>query len=135
MKRVLVLDDMQERHDVLGRMLRARGHEVVAVYSYAEAVEALKGPRFDEMYLDHDLEDFAIVELDTAHGIAIARPNKAPEFTGADVAEAIAAMPAEKHPEHVVIHSWNPEGARRMWIILQRQGIQAVRQAFDERWV
>lgn len=134
MSRVLVLDDMPERHEVIGPMLRGLGHDVVEARSYAEAVEALSGKRFEEMWLDHDLEDFEIADLDAEHAPHLVVPGERTGKTGTHVVEAICALPSSKAPRLVVIHSWNPEGARRMAAILSGFGIAFSIQPFSPRW-
>lgn len=101
--RFLVLDDEQYRHDEFER--RFRGHDVVHARTVAEAIGALSGERFDQVCLDHDLGD--------DHG------------TGQDVADHIAAMPRDRSPRTVVVHSFNPPGARRMLATLKETGIPA----------
>lgn len=121
--RILVLDDLEVRHAVIGKMLRRREHEVVHVYNYDDAVSALRGERFDEMYLDHDLECY----VQEMYGSR--------ELTGAHVAREITALPAEKHPARIVIHSWNVDGARNMRSILQEHCIPVVIQPFSDLWI
>lgn len=104
--RILFLDDNAERH------VRFRhnsiGMDVVHVYSHEEAVQALAGDRFDQIFLDHDLSVAA------ACGVA-----PADEKTGYDTALAVAALPPDRLPDLVVIHSWNDPGSARMLTVLQ----------------
>jgi CheY-like chemotaxis protein len=99
--RVLILDDDQERHEAFAFRFAGRGTTAVHVHSAVEAVEALSDAsleRFGLAQLDHDLDpDF---RSNTPNGLI--------------VAEYIAAMPVERRPAFVVIHSWNPAGAARM---------------------
>jgi hypothetical protein len=118
--RILFLDDDDDRHN------RFRGHvepahTVVSVHTVKEAIEALKGERFDQVWLDHDLDLTYIVD-----GVAIA-----PEETGKDVAHYISLhMERDKMPFVVVIHSVNPGGAREMEGILLDGGVIAFRRPF-----
>jgi CheY-like chemotaxis protein len=106
--RVLVLDDEQYRHDVFARRFAA--DDVTHVRTVAEALAALRGPRFDLAQLDHDLGSG--------------------DGTGRDVAEAIAAMPGLHRPHFVSVHSFNPPGGRLMVAILRQAGVQARHEPF-----
>ena len=110
MSRVLILDDEQYRHDAFA--VSFAGHELVHVRSASEAAEALRGPRFDLAQLDHDLG---------GHW----------NGTGRDVAEHIAAMPAEARPRLVIVHSFNPPGARLMVATLKQAGVPASHRPFS----
>lgn len=114
--RVLILDDNEDRHKGFAKALV--GCERVHVNNYYEVVSVLAGPRFDVAYLDHDLSDRQAV------GQFLGSPELfAGEKTGTDVAEYIAEMPADRRPDRVVIHSWNPSGAQRMADILREVGV------------
>ncbi len=93
--KVLFLDDDLQRHKIF--MPNAIGHQVTQVYGVGDAIEALKGERFDVAYLDHDLGGRQMVEER--------------EGTGTIVAEFIATMPEASRPKTVVIHSYNPNSA------------------------
>lgn len=121
--RILVLDDIETRHEVIGKMLKRRGHEVVHVYTYDDAVNALQGERFDEMFLDHDLECY----VPSMYGSR--------ELTGTEVARSVACLPKEKQPTRVTVHSWNDAGAKRMRSILQEQGIHVDLRPFSTLWI
>jgi ActR/RegA family two-component response regulator len=99
--RILVLDDEQYRHD--GFAMRFAGQDVTHVRTVAEAFKALDGERFEMACLDHDLGSG--------------------DGTGLDVAERIAAMTREARPRYVLVHSFNPPGARRMVATLKQAGI------------
>jgi CheY-like chemotaxis protein len=102
-----VLDDDDARHAVFSRILP--DCEVTHVYTAREACKSLvESAPFDLVCLDHDL------------GMFDRRPDVGfvPYFddgTGTDVAEFIAHyLSPEKYPRKILIHSWNPAGARRM---------------------
>lgn len=126
--RVLFLDDDDDRHRAFQR--NAIGHELVAVYSYDAAAEVLAKlvageiERFEQMFLDHDLS------WNAAMGAPLAE-----EKTGRHVAELVAALPIEKRPDHVVIHSFNDAGARAMHRILYDAGFRGrvLRSPFNGR--
>lgn len=105
--RILFLDDDLERHQLF-RIHYGDFCQCTYVHSYDEAVAALQNnPAFAEAWLDHDLSDAA----------AIGKP-KPGEKTGTHVAEFIASMPDKTKPLKIIIHSFNPVGARRMHRIL-----------------
>lgn len=82
------------------------------VFDIEPAIQALQSsPRQDIAFLDHDLNGEIYVERR--------------EGTGTEVAEFIAAMPALARPRLVIVHSFNPHGARRMMKILQGCGCLA----------
>lgn len=108
--RVLFLDDDEDRHRAFAR--NANGCDLVAVRTYEEAAAALASDgRFEQVFLDHDLSWAA----------AMGTPAEG-EKTGTDVAALVAELPIEKRPDHVVIHSFNDAGARRMHLILHDAG-------------
>lgn len=112
--RVLFLDDSHERQKRF-KMHRI-GSVLVQAYTYEEAIKALdENPPFDEAHLDHDLSDLA----------AAGKPDPG-ERTGTDVAKHIAAMPAERRPLRIILHSFNFAGRTRMANILGDVGIRAV---------
>jgi hypothetical protein len=110
--RVLVVDDMKERHDGFLRIFA--GHEVAGAYRYTHALDALrnKGP-WGLVCLDHDLAD------------ADDKADSVPEgiggryfFTGLDLAFWLRDNP-QFCPPKVLIHSWNPDGAKNMEAVLR----------------
>ena len=111
--RVLFLDDDPDRHTEFRRTVRDN-IEVVYVWNVQQAKEALDGSAFDAAFLDHDLSDFASPDM---YGYSDA------ELTGQHVARHIALMPEDKIPD-ITIHSWNPDGAKRMKEILADAGIR-----------
>lgn len=130
---ILVLDDQPIRHKVIGKMLKKLGHQTVHVKDYDEACKALKAAVYDEMFLDHDLEDYVDMDgnkYDPDSGKSVGFF----ERTGLDVVHQIVAMPAERLPKRVVIHSWNPDGALKMKRALQANGIEVIVHPFDVRW-
>ena len=94
--RRLVLDDSQERLCVFA----ATFHGCCCVTTYEAAVQALKGARFDEVYLYHDLGT---------------------SKNGCDVAYWMTQyLPLYKRPSVVVVHSWNTAGAAAIRQTLER---------------
>jgi hypothetical protein len=115
--KIFFLDDDNERHRRF-KMNRI-GMDITAVFTYADACAALSKTVFDEAWLDHDLSEMA----------AAGRPGK-DEKTGTHVAEFIAAMPVEKRPKFVIVHSFNDYGRRRMAAILDDAGVRVMIQQF-----
>lgn len=100
--KVLFLDDDPERHR---RFAMAHiGCDVTYMWVVAEAIAALDREHHHQASLDHDLGGVAS---------QLTLP-EAGESSGYDVALHIASMPADRRPDLVVVHSFNPEGARRM---------------------
>jgi CheY-like chemotaxis protein len=113
--RILVLDDDFRRHDWFDANIEA--HD--AVWSAKDARDALQdNPRYDLVFLDHDLaEDYKVV----------------PAVWGEDgrtVATFIAAMPEDRKPGMVHIHSSNWGAASEMEEILKAAGIAVARAEF-----
>jgi len=50
--RILVIDDEESVRDILSRMLRTRGHQVVAASSGEEGIERFRSERFDMVFTD-----------------------------------------------------------------------------------
>lgn len=118
--RILFLDDNEERHKRF--RYNSIGCDVTHVYSYAEALAALSGDRFDQVFLDHDLSEVA--------SCGMAGPD---EKTGYHVACIVAEMPEEKRPELAVIHSFNTAGAKRMRAALEGAVKYTIERPFSER--
>jgi DNA-binding response OmpR family regulator len=100
---ILVLDDLGCRHAVIKE--RYSNHNVVSAYTYDQFVELLGTHKWDLILLDHDLGDY--------------------EYTGQDAAKHIAKHYSHKETE-ITVHSWNPDGSRRMVSILRESGFTRV---------
>jgi hypothetical protein len=112
-QKIFFLDDDAERHKKF-KMDRI-GMDITAAWNYADACAALAKTKFDLAYLDHDLSELA----------AAGRP-ASDEKTGTHVAEFIAALPDDKKPKFVILHSFNDAGRRRMAAILDEAGVQCM---------
>jgi hypothetical protein len=117
MSKIFFLDDDAERHKRF-KMNRI-GTDITAVWNYADACAALEKTVFDIAYLDHDLSEMA----------AAGRP-ASDEKTGTHVAEFIAALPADKRPKFIVLHSFNFDGRKRMHSILHEVGVRCLIEPF-----
>jgi CheY-like chemotaxis protein len=101
--RILVVDDLNSRHFCLSEQYA--GHEIHKAWNYYQAVELLSKHRYDLVSLDYDLE------WDQP-------PN---HQNGAAVARYIVGfLDTAQRPRHVVIHSWNPNGAQDIARILKQ---------------
>ena len=108
-KKLLFLDDDENRHVEMKKrvpLAMDASTETIYVYTVEECIDALenKGP-FDLVMLDHDLGGRVYV--------------KEVIGTGTEVAEYIRdKLDKDKRPSSIIIHSWNPPGAKRMREIL-----------------
>lgn len=109
--RILILDDEAIRHELLDARWR-ENNELVHVWSVDDAVAALvAGEPFDLALLDHDL------------GYMV------PD--GTDFARRLTTeVPEDRRPARVVVHSWNPDGARRMVRMCKEVGMRAYYEPF-----
>jgi CheY-like chemotaxis protein len=112
--RILFLDDNLERHK--GFIQMTIGDHVDHAYTAREAIEALeKNPPYDYVYLDHDLDQYAEMGQTPQ------------EETGQVVADYMATqLPKDKWPDHVVVHSYNREGAKRMGRKIKEAGMRVL---------
>ena len=103
--KILFLDDDEDRQNIFFRkylVFKKDGDVLVTTRTVEETIEALKtqGP-FDVIDLDHDLGGRIFV--------------KEVEGTGYQVALFIEnELSEDLLPKHVIIHSYNPDGVRRM---------------------
>lgn len=109
-RRILILDDMQERHDGFRLMFKGRA-EVVSAYTVAEFASALNTGRFNLICLDHDLEMHPKADIDPNHN---PYSSGSSYLTGRDAVEILTKRPMEEAPESILVHSWNTYGARLM---------------------
>jgi CheY-like chemotaxis protein len=105
---VLFLDDDLSRHEHFKTVARKRGWAVTHVWDFPGVIRALReNPKFDLVFLDHDLMDFH-----TAPGY---NESIAWGANGSEVATWIRdCLPQDKFPKAFVIHSHNPDGASFM---------------------
>jgi len=101
--KLLFLDDDKLRHKLFLRKFLE--HEVVAVYTAADAITVLEQQAFDAVFLDHDLGGKTMVD---SHG---------GEPTGFTVAKWLTANP-HRMPPRVFVHSYNPVGAQNIKAII-----------------
>jgi hypothetical protein len=114
--RILVLDDMEVRHD--GFDHRHPEHKIDHAYNVEEALFYLRTHVYELVYLDHDLAPEHYIDA----------PSE--EATGYDIAVYISKMFPAHRPSQIIIHSWNPVGAERMYKQLQGLGMFVSRKPF-----
>lgn len=107
--RILFLDDNPNRHRQF--LMQTIGCIVTQVWTARECIDAfLANEPFDLVCLDHDLGGKTYQEEK--------------ENSGTEVAEWIRhKLPKDKYPKKIIIHSWNPQGADRMYGHISLTGI------------
>ncbi|HWA29154.1 MAG TPA: cyclic-phosphate processing receiver domain-containing protein [Lacunisphaera sp.] len=109
---LLFLDDETMRHDWADKVYAE--YEVHHAYNFEQFKKALariNGP-FDVVSFDHD-----IAGMPFEHNV---------EVTGLTCADWMIARP-EFHPRACIVHSWNPSGAQRLVLALERAGFAVTR--------
>jgi CheY-like chemotaxis protein len=98
---ILVLDDSQERQEKFWQKLDNQkvSNDVYYAETAKHAIELLQLYIFDWAFLDHDLGGKVMVE--------------SVENTGYEVALWLSKN-QDRMPKNIVIHSLNPEGAKRI---------------------
>jgi CheY-like chemotaxis protein len=125
--RILFLDDMEERHELFQKLVKDTSHFVVMRRNVEEAVKAVEetDPPFDMMFLDHDLAD--------EHYPGYTGPVSDKAANGTDFVKwLVRDVEKEKWPSHVVVHSWNPDGKKRMAFLLADFGIPVSLEMFGK---
>ena len=113
--RILILDDDPDRHK--GFAEKHPDDEIVHCTHFNQALDALRtaGP-FDWAFLDHDL-DLCQPRPDEYSGGGMYGGGKI-AFDGHDFAFHLKKNPA-LCPPRILIHSWNPDGAKNMEAVLK----------------
>ncbi len=119
--RILFLDDNPERHAAFD-LLVLGDDEVTHVRTADECRAALLGSEpFDQVWLDHDLGDFSAAGVEGHYAAE----------DGSSLAEWFRLhLPPERYPDRVLIHSWNPDGARRMGRLIAETGVRVMLRPF-----
>lgn len=113
--RVLVLDDMAERHEVFKKKLAASIDHAV-LFSQAQQM-ILNNDPYDTIFLDHDLGD-AQENAD----YFVDEYGRRVEYNGAHFAYWLVHQ-RDKLPKNVIVHSVNPDGAKRIEATLRAHRI------------
>ncbi|SRR5258708_3041673 len=119
-KRILFLDDSSDRHELFTLNIAREGLTIVHVWTVDQAIVALQESKFEEVFLDHDLNDYS---GPPGYG------GKPTEITGTELAKWMADvnnLPLDKRPDAVTIHSWNIDGSRRMGYTLHEAGFKHI---------
>jgi len=111
--RMLFLDDEEWRHD-FARKLYGRKYDLFQPHGLDQFRACLRRERFEVMSLDHDLGD------DRAG-------------TGMDAVNEICALPQDKRPSIVIVHSWNVPASMRMVTALTVAGFRVHRKPFSAK--
>jgi CheY-like chemotaxis protein len=116
MKRVLILDDDECRHEVFRKLLDSCFR--VHVFTAQDAIKQLQTTQFDLVFLDHDLDMQSRDGVDPGCGM--------------DVAEFINLhMSMDLHPKLVLIHSWNKPAANEMANLIREVNIPVIVKEFS----
>ena len=110
--KILILDDDDMRHRRFAQWFA--GYDCTHCFTYDQFAKAFGTGKFDYTFLDHDLNDNqyrSVKEIDGDNIPGYIGPCTK-ELTGQDAARLVAGDP--ERAGHVVIHSWNPYGAREM---------------------
>lgn len=124
---IIILDDMEERHDGFKRILE--GHNLFHAWSYTQFIQELdvaymrSNKVYDMACLDHDLGDNPDIKHDRTIITEGMRIGATRQRDGRDIARWLVAN-WRLCPKKILIHSWNPEGADEMKDILS--GIHGV---------
>ena len=121
---LLFLDDDPSRHESFkAHWQNTSNIEIDYFYTYEEAVLAFSNKSYDIACLDHDLcidDRYCDPTGETF------------EKTGSDLAKYIVnELPRHKWPKIVIIHSYNPAGAKYMVDTFNSVGIQSVWRPFN----
>ncbi len=106
-KKILVLDDMAERHEGFKKIL-GKDHFLVRAWTFAQAQDFLFNEKWDMVCLDHDLGDNPEIRPDVEY-----LPYQNHTYTGADLTFWLMKNP-QFCPAKVLIHSHNWSGAQTM---------------------
>lgn len=115
--RILFLDDEKVRRDKFRDKYLGTGCIIDFATNAKEAIDFLKNHQYDFVSLDHDLGGKSMVESNEESGYAVA------EFIAYQI-------PEEHRPKKVVIHSFNPVGAQRMYLLLKAYHINVYKDIF-----
>ena len=119
MASIFILEDTTERIEEFKNIFKNHLDNVYIATNYEEALSLLSSIPFDILFLDHDLGGNQIVTKDNWEKFL-----ETEEKSGSDVArwliENITNSPL------IVVHSYNPYGAKNMLDILTKAGFQVI---------
>lgn len=128
--RVFILEDDPLR---ISRFCAAGIGLHITVATSMDQATMLWLPPYDIVLLDHDLGGRVMIsEEDPNTGSAFCR--WLPPFSKSHVREMLSMPFSESRvPSRVVIHSYNPEGAKNMGALLEERGVSAVLHPMDPK--
>ena len=105
--KILFLDDDNVRHVQFKSVIQKDKHEIDYVYTSTACISKLKNNNYDIIFLDHDLGGQIYVEETKGSGyeVALYIENK---------------LDKKSLPKNVIIHSFNPAGAERMFVSIKK---------------
>jgi CheY-like chemotaxis protein len=103
--KILIVEDNIDRQNTFQEILK--GHELTITASSKEAVKLINASEYAVIFLDHDLGVDPKTGKQTAHVFLASGKG-----TGFEVAEQIPKSINKN--ALIIIHSWNPSGAKRM---------------------
>lgn len=120
--RILFLDDNENRHKLFHSLVT--GHGITHIDWAENALAAIEflnnNPKYDLICFDHDLSE--------EHYRACMNGNDAnygDVMTGYDVAVfLVTELEEEKQPEYAIVHTFNPDGSKRIAAVLSEAGLQ-----------
>lgn len=124
--RILILDDMEERHLKLRSF--AIGAEIDSVQTAAQAIELLEKHDYNQIFLDHDLADEHYLEGYKDPDCPV---GKFDETTGYAVAKWLAEHHDKNSNAEIIIHSCNAVGGERMRNLLVDAKRKTMRIPYD----
>lgn len=123
--KILILDDLKARHQVLTEIYK--GHDITNVYSYLAFVHKIGDTKYDLIYLDHDLGSDINNPDVYIDGWGIKQ-----RYTGYHAATALCGLDKDRKPARVVVHSLNPIKSKSMVADLKAAGIDARWEPFGQ---
>lgn len=114
--RILILDDERYRHDAFER--RFASEETWHAYTLKQFMNRfISQPKFNTIYLDHDIADSkAETGLDAVRFLV----------------DTLKERP-DKTPDKIIVHSWNPVGAKAMFEALRLAGLNVTLSTFSTK--
>jgi len=116
--RIFILEDDRNRINLFLEAAKAGRHDEVVVCEDVKCAKKNWHPHYDVVCLDHDLGNRQYVDSED-------------ENTGYQFVKFMGKNdPYADHQATVIVHSYNPEGAKRMTDLLFENGWAAVRMPF-----
>lgn len=119
--KIFILEDDPNRIEAFKGVIGDKHQLTVAKWlSGVDGADEVFNPPYDLMLLDHDLGGLVYLESEGIYE------------TGFKFVKSLGQYNPEKHGEpKVIIHSWNPDGAKAMGNLLYKNGWRAVLTPFS----